>query len=106
MKAPFEKTNLKRQFQTQLTEAATDFINLKAEAIEVLMEVKNVDVGRFIEIKKEMKEIYDDSLQIVEAYENIFGETLEMEIAEKDLSISTADVLSQAVEIEDEEDED
>lgn len=105
IKIPFQKQNLRRQFQSQVTNAASEFIDLKAKFIELLMEVKNVDVERLIDIKKDMKEIYEESLIIAEIYENLFGETLDIEIDEEDLNISAPDVLSQAVEV-DEEDED
>lgn len=101
IKIPFQKQNLRRQFQSQVTNAASEFIDLKAKFIELLMEVKNVDVERLIDIKKDMKEIYEESLIIAEIYENLFGETLDIEIDEEDLNISAPDVLSQAVEVDD-----
>jgi hypothetical protein len=105
LKIPFQKKNLKRQFESQVTNAASEFIDLKAEAIELLMEVKDVDVEALIDIKKQMKKIYEESLIEAEIYENLFGETLDIEIDEEDLAISASDVLSQAVEV-DEDDED
>lgn len=105
MKAPLIKKSLKREFAQNVTAAVTEIYESKAREIELLMEVKNIDVEAILAESKTRKEIFADIVGMWEIYTNIFGEDLEVEITEDELAVSTADILSAAVEI-DEDDED
>lgn len=105
IRIPFQKRNLKSQFKSQVTEGASAFIDLKAKCIELLMDVKNIDIDALLDIQRKMKDLYEEMQGIAQIYENIFGEELELDLSDEDLNISSADVLSQAVEV-DEDDED
>ena len=105
MKAPIIKTQLKRTFATNVSTAVSEIYDLKAMEIELLMNVKNIDVARILEINEKKADIYKDICGMAAIYLNIFGEDLPVEITEEDLNVSTADVMSAAVEV-DEDDED
>lgn len=104
IKIPFQKRNLKTQFKSQVTEWASAFIELKTKAIGLLMDVKNIDIDALLDIQKDMKNLYEEMQWIAKIYENIFGEKLELDLSDEDLNISSADVLSQAVEVDEDED--
>jgi len=103
--APIEKNKLKREFANRISDAVAAIYESKAREIELLMEVKDVDVDSILEENKSRAEIFNDILGIAAIYENIFGEAIEVEVSEEDLIVSSADILSQATEIE-EDDED
>ena len=103
--APVEKKKLKRAFENRVADAVSAIYESKATEIELLMEVKDIDVDSILDLNTERKEIYNDIVGIAAIYLNIFGEELEVEISEEDLSVSSTDILSQAKEI-DEDDED
>ena len=103
--APIEKKKLKREFENRISDAVSAIYESKAREIELLMEVKDVDVDSILEENKTRAEIFNDILGIAAIYENIFGESIDVEISEEDLIVSSADILSQATEIE-EDDED
>jgi uncharacterized iron-regulated protein len=105
LKAPLEKAKLKRDFANKVADATAAIYDNKAAIVELLMEVKDVNVDAILELNKENEEIYNDIVGIGAIYTNIFGEDLEVEISPEDLIVSSADILSQATEI-DEEDED
>lgn len=105
MKAPLIKTQLKRTFATNVANAVSEIYDLKAKEIELLMNVKNINVGGILEINEKKEAIYKDILGMAAIHLNIFGEELPLEITEDELAVSTADVMSAAVEI-DEDDED
>ena len=103
--APVEKKKLKRAFENRVSDAVAAIYESKATEIELLMEVKDVDVDAILEENKTRREVFNDILGIAAIYENIFGEALELEVGEEDLIVSSADILSQASAI-DEDDED
>lgn len=103
--APVEKKKLKRAFENRVSDAVAAIYESKATEIELLMEVKDVDVDAILEENKTRREVFNDILGIAAIYENIFGEALELEVGEEDLIVSSADILSQASVI-DEDDED
>lgn len=105
MKAPLIKTQLKRTFATNVANAVSEIYDLKAQEIELLMNVKNINVSAILEINERKADIYKDIVGMAAIHLNIFGEELPLEITEEELAVSTADVMSAAVEI-DEDDED
>lgn len=105
MKAPLIKTQLKRTFATNVANAVSEIYDLKAREIELLMNVKNINISAILEINEQKAEIYKDIVGMAAIHLNIFGDELPLEITEAELAVSTADVMSAAVEI-DEDDED
>lgn len=105
LKAPIEKKKLKRAFENRVADITTEIYESKASEIELLMEVKDIDVEAILSLNEEREAMYKDVLGIAAIYLNLFGEELEVEISEDDLTVSSADILSQAKEIE-EDDED
>lgn len=104
MKAPLIKTQLKRTFATNVANAVSEIYDLKAREIELLMNVKNINISAILEINEQKAEIYKDIVGMAAIHLNIFGEELPLEITEDELAVSTADVMSAAVEIDEEDD--
>ncbi len=105
LKAPLEKKKLKRAFENRISDAVAAIYESKADEIELLMEVKDIDVDSILELNNQRNEIYNDMCGIADIYENIFGETIELEITSEDLAVSSADILSQASAIDEEDDD-
>jgi hypothetical protein len=103
-KRPLLEKKAKREFKSMIDTSISELVDLKEDTLELLTSVRNLDVPTIVENMEEMDAIKIEMMRVADIYKLVFGEELELDLEDIDLSIDLTEVLGKVAETEEDED--
>ena len=103
-KRPLLEKKAKREFKSMIDTSISELVDLKEETLELLTDVRNLDVPQIVSNMEEMDTIKSEMAKVADIYLLVFWETLELDLEDIDLSIDLTEVLGRVAETEEDED--
>lgn len=104
-KRPLLEKKAKREFKSMIDVSISELVDLKEDTLELLTDVRNLDVPQIVDNMEEMDAIKVEMNRVADIYKLVFGETLELDLEEIDLGIDLTEVLGRVAETEEDEDD-
>ena len=102
-KRPLLEKKAKREFKSMIDASISELVDLKEDTLELLTDVRNLDVPQIVDNMEEMDAIKLEMTRVADIYLLVFGEELTLDLEDIDLSIDLTEVLGRVAETEEDE---
>lgn len=102
-KRPLLEKKAKREFKSMIDASISELVDIKEETLELLTDVRNLDVPQIVSNMEEMDAIRVEMKRVAEIYLLVFSEELALDLEEIDLGIDLTEVLGRVAETEEDE---